>query len=131
MHQAFISMIVNSNYFINEHRRASVLCAKQFAIQFRIISSCYLQNLKVRRLMNVFLNMIQSHDQTLSIPVGIFIIVSALRLIWVLCREYYMRIRIITGLWLDNYIYIWYTNVNNMCKDFHLQSFSTPIKYMN
>ena len=50
MHHVFISLNTNSPHFLNEHRQALVLCAKQSLIQFRIVFSRYLQNLKGRQL---------------------------------------------------------------------------------
>ena len=50
MHHASISMNTNYHHFLNKQWQALVLCAKQSLNYFRIVSSGYLQNLKVRQL---------------------------------------------------------------------------------
>ena len=50
MHHAFINMNTNSPHFLNDPRQALTLYAKQKLFQLGIVSSCYLQNLKVRQL---------------------------------------------------------------------------------
>ena len=50
MHHGVISMNTNSPHFLNERMQDFDVIAKQSLIQFRIASSCYLQNFKVRQL---------------------------------------------------------------------------------